>query len=57
LTTKTASPSSGKSRLQASYRLLNIAWRTIADIKITFSDDIGAIRELLADADKKEPFL
>lgn len=34
-----------------------ISWCTIADVKITFSDDmdgdIEAIRELLADADKK----
>lgn len=33
-------------------------WCTIADVKITFSDDIDDdiedIRELLADADKKE---
>jgi hypothetical protein len=35
-----------------------ISWCTIADVKITFPDDIDDdiedIRELLADADKKE---
>jgi hypothetical protein len=35
-----------------------ILWCTIADVKITFPDDIDddieAIRELLADADNKE---
>lgn len=37
--------------------ICNSKWCTIADVKITFPDDIDdeieAIRELLADADKK----
>ncbi len=41
-----------------SFSSVNSTWCTIADVKITFPDDIDDdiedIRELLADADKKE---